>query len=126
MDAHDRLALHELPGRYGDLIDDKDWEGLAAIFTDGATFSINGRPLASLAEIRHYMAYEANHPLAHLMTNVYVDEIDGAIVLSSRIVAMRPDGTIKSGRYRDVVVKGDQGWRVTERVFVSTPPPAPE
>ncbi|MDE0136306.1 MAG: hypothetical protein OXH86_20635 [Acidimicrobiaceae bacterium] len=26
MDIADRLELHELPGRYGDIIDDRDWE----------------------------------------------------------------------------------------------------
>jgi hypothetical protein len=28
----DRLELHELPGRYGDAIDDRDWAGLDRIF----------------------------------------------------------------------------------------------
>ena len=31
------------------------------------------------------------------------------------------DGRIFSGRYRDVVVLTDAGWRVQTRVFTSTP-----
>jgi SnoaL-like domain len=34
----DRVELHELPGRYGDAIDDRNWHGLDAIFTPDATF----------------------------------------------------------------------------------------
>ena len=47
------------------------------------------------------------------MTNVYVDETDEGIVQRFRIVGMRRDGRIFSGRYRDVVVKTDEGWHVT-------------
>ena len=36
----DRIELHELPGRYGDAIDDRNWDGLDAIFTADATFDL--------------------------------------------------------------------------------------
>ena len=55
------------------------------------------------------------------MTNIYVDETDEGVVQRFRIVGMRRDGRIFSGRYRDVVVKTDVGWRVTTRVFTPTP-----
>ena len=58
------------------------------------------------------------------MTNVYVDETpgeSGRAILRFRIIGMRRDGRIMSGRYRDVVVKGPDGWRVASRVFTSTP-----
>jgi hypothetical protein len=29
----DRIELHELAARYGDLIDARDWPGLASVFT---------------------------------------------------------------------------------------------
>ena len=128
MDLADHLELHELPGRYGDLIHDRDWEGLSRIFVDDATFAIPDQVLDGLDAIRDYMR-GARHPRTHLMTNVYVDEgPDGAageVVLRSRLVGMRRDGRIFSGRYRDVVVKTDAGWRVTTRVFTPTPYEAP-
>jgi 3-phenylpropionate/cinnamic acid dioxygenase small subunit len=123
MNVEDRLALHELPGRYGDLIDDRDWEGLSLIFLDDATFEIPGQVLDGLEEIRAFMR-GSNHPRTHAMTNVYADETpgeSGRVILSFRIVGMRRDGRIMSGRYRDVVVKTPEGWRVTSRVFTSTP-----
>ena len=36
----DRLELHELPGRYGDAIDDRNWDRLREIFTDDAVFDL--------------------------------------------------------------------------------------
>ena len=38
----DRLELHELPGRYGDAIDDRNWDRLRQIFTDDAVFDLTG------------------------------------------------------------------------------------
>ncbi len=43
------------------------------------------------------------------------------MIVRFRIVGMRRDGRIFSGRYRDVVVQTDAGWRVQTRVFTSTP-----
>ena len=120
MDLEDRLALHELPGRYGDLIDDRDWEGLRAIFLEDATFEIPDQVLDGLEGIRAFMR-QANHPRTHAMTNVYVDETPEGAIVRFRIIGMRRDGRVMSGRYRDVVVKGDDGWRVASRVFTSTP-----
>ena len=123
MDLEDRLALHELPGRYGDLIDDRDWDGLRAIFLDDATFAIPGQVLDGLEGIRAFMR-QSNHPRTHAMTNVYADETPGEpgrAIVHFRIIGMRRDGRIMSGRYRDVVVRTPDGWRVASRVFTSTP-----
>jgi hypothetical protein len=119
VDAMDRFTLHELPGRYGDLIDDRDWAGLSQIFVDDATFEIPDQLLDGLSGIRDFMA-KSRHPRTHLMTNVYVEETAEGTILHSRLVGMRQDGTIISGRYRDVVVKGPDGWRVVTRVYTPT------
>lgn len=120
IDVVDLLELHELPGRYGDCIDGRDWDGLARIFTDDAVFDLTdlGVPLLEgLPAIRRFMDVDAQHPLTHLMTNVYVDVTADGVRLSSRIVATREDRRIDSGRYRDVVVKTHDGWRISHRVF---------
>ena len=121
MDDRDRLALHELPGRYGDFIDARDWPGLANIFTDDAQFVVNGTVLNGLSEIQAYMAASKGHPLTHLMANIYVDETSEGVVVHSRLIAMHPNGSMSSGRYRDVAVKEPEGWRVRSRSFTSTP-----
>jgi hypothetical protein len=121
MDLADRLELHELPGRYGDAIDDRDWPRLARIFTDDATFDLRdlgGPKLAGLAEIQRYMDEEAQHPQTHLMTNVYVDEGQaGTAKLYFRIVALRKGQSVGSASYYDDVVKTPAGWRVKDRVI---------
>jgi 3-phenylpropionate/cinnamic acid dioxygenase small subunit len=120
MDSADRIELHELPGRYGDAIDDRDWDRLGQIFTEDAVFDLTdlGEPrLDGLAEIKRYMAEDAKHPRTHLMTNIYVDEMAEGVRLLFRIVALLPDRVVGTASYYDDVVKTADGWRVHHRVI---------
>ena len=115
----DRLELHELPGRYGDAIDDRDWDGLDRIFTEDAVFDLTdlGVPLLEgLAEIKRFMDEDAQHPKTHTMTNIYVDDTADGVRLNFRIVALQPKGLAGTASYYDEVVKTDAGWRVRHRV----------
>ena len=54
----DRIELQEIPGRYGDAIDDRNWDGLDAIFTPDATFDLTdlgSLKLIGLPEIKRFM-----------------------------------------------------------------------
>jgi len=115
----DRLELHELPGRYGDAIDDRDWDGLDRIFTDDAVFDLTdlGVPLLQgLPDIKRFMDEDAQHPKTHTMTNVYVDDTADGVKLNFRIIALQPKGLAGTASYYDDVVKTDAGWRVAHRV----------
>ena len=119
MDAADRLELHELPGRYGDAIDDRDWERLDDIFTADAVFDLTdlGAPRCEgLDAIKRFMDEEADHPRTHLMTNIYVNEAATGVQLRFRIVALLGGGKVGSASYYDDVVKTPAGWRVQHRV----------
>ena len=119
MEPADRLEIHELPGRYGDAIDDRNWEGLGRVFTDDATFDLTdlgGPVLRGLDEIRRYMDTEATHPQTHLMTNIYADEQPGGAKLCFRLVARQKGGVFGTASYYDDVVKTPSGWRVQHRV----------
>jgi len=119
MDVADRLELHELAGRYGDAIDDRDWERLGQIFTDDAVFDLTdlGAPrLEGLEVIKAFMDTEAQHPRTHTMTNIYVDETADGVKLFFRIVALLPGGKVGTASYYDDVVKTADGWRVQHRV----------
>jgi SnoaL-like domain len=119
MDITDRLELHELPGRYGDIIDDRNWPALATIFTEDATFDLTdlgSRKLFGLADIQGFMDTEAQHPRMHLMTNIYADEGPTGVTLRSRIVTVLPNGKVGTGSYYDDVVKTADGWRIKDRV----------
>ena len=114
----DRLELHELPGRYGDAIDDRNWDRLREIFTDDAVFDLTGvgaRRLEGIDDIVHFMNVEASHPKTHMMTNIYVDEQDENVIMNFRIVALLGKGLVGTASYYDRDVKTDQGWRVQHR-----------
>ena len=114
----DRLELHELPGRYGDAIDDRNWDRLREIFTDDAVFDLTGvgaRRLEGIDDIVHFMNVEASHPKTHMMTNIYVDEQDENVIMNFRIVALLGKGLVGTASYYDRVAKTDQGWRVQHR-----------
>lgn len=115
----DRLELHELPGRYGDAIDDRNWDGLDRIFTEHAVFDLTdlGVPLLEgLPEIKRFMDEDAQHPKTHTMTNVYVDDTADGVHLNFRIIALQPKGLVGTASYYDDVVQTDAGWRVAHRV----------
>ncbi|MEM7338816.1 MAG: nuclear transport factor 2 family protein [Actinomycetota bacterium] len=119
MEPADRLELHELPGRYGDAIDDRDWDRLDQIFTADAVFDLTdlGVPLLEgLDRIKAFMDTEAEHPRTHTMTNVYADETDNGANLFFRIVALLGGGKVGTASYYDQVVKTPDGWRVAHRV----------
>ena len=120
MDPADRLELHELPGRYGDAIDDRDWDRLDQIFTVDAVFDLTdlGAPrLEGLDGIKRYMAEDADHPRTHTMTNIYVDETAQGATLRFRILALLPERRVGTASYYDDVVKTPEGWRVQNRVI---------
>jgi hypothetical protein len=120
MEIADRLELHELPGRYGDAIDDRDWARLDQIFTEDAVFDLTdlgGPRLVGLPEIKRYMDEDADHPRTHLMTNIYVDETPDGVRLQFRIVALLPERRVGTASYFDHVVKTEHGWRVRDRVL---------
>jgi 3-phenylpropionate/cinnamic acid dioxygenase small subunit len=120
MELADRIELHELPGRYGDAIDDRDWPRLARVFTEDAVFDLTdlgGPRLEGLAEIQRYMDEEADHPRTHLMANIYADDAPDGATLRFRIVALLKDRTVGTASYYDDVVRTAEGWRVKHRVI---------
>ncbi|MFT4596235.1 MAG: hypothetical protein ACI9TF_000475 [Paracrocinitomix sp.] len=114
----DRLDLCEIPGRYGDSIDDRNWDQLRTIFTEDAVFDLTGvgsRVLTGIDDIVAFMEEEAAHPRTHMMTNVYASPTDDGADLRFRIVALLGQGKTGTASYYDKVVKTDAGWRVQHR-----------
>ena len=124
LSLEDRIELHELAGRYGDLVDDRNWTGLDTVFTEEAVFEVVGLvTMEGLGRIRQYMENEGRHPLAHLITNIHVREEEGRVSLLSRgifpIVSRKeePGHRVFYGSYYDRVVRTAAGWRVSYRIF---------
>ena len=118
IDLADRLELHELPGRYGDAIDDRNWDRLRQIFTEDAIFDLTGvgsRRLEGIDDIVDFMNMDAEHPKTHMMTNIYVDVVEEKVTMNFRIVALLGKGLVGTASYYDQVVRTDDGWRVNHR-----------
>ena len=62
----DRVEIHELPGRYGDAIDDRDWTRLDTVFTQDAVFDLTGvgsRICNGLDDIKAFMELKPLTPV---------------------------------------------------------------
>tara|TARA_B100000900_G_scaffold83585_3_gene67572 strand:+ start:285 stop:725 length:441 start_codon:yes stop_codon:yes gene_type:complete len=118
----DRVEIHELPGRYGDSIDDRNWAALDSVFTQDAVFDLTGvgsRICNGLDDIKSFMESEAAHPRTHMMTNIYADSDEEGITLRFRIVALIGKGLTSTASYYDKIVKTEDGWRTQHR-YVSS------
>ena len=117
----DRVEIHELPGRYGDAIDDRNWAALDSVFTQDAVFDLSGvgsRVCNGLEDIKSFMEKEAAHPRTHMMTNIYADSDVNGVTLHFRIVALIGKGRASTASYYDRIIKTQAGWRTQYR-FVS-------
>lgn len=122
----DTLALHELLGLYGHLMDARDWQGLDAVFTDDAVidFTVFGIELMDGLDAVRTVFEVARHPLAHHVTNIVV-ELDGdRASVHSKLLGVLDDGTAITGDYLDEAVRTLQGWRLSRRVGVARPRPS--
>lgn len=114
---------------YGHLVDARDWEGLAAIFTNDATIEWVNDGASTRLPIGEVLPRLAayDHPSAHLATNVLTEVIDQDTVhVTSKGLAVESDGRTWSVTYTDVVVRASQGWQIRQRVVHERPSRARE
>jgi hypothetical protein len=120
IDAADRIAIQELLGLYGHIIDERRWDAMELVFATDVVYDATDFGHAtthSLDELRtHWASDESIHPLAHHSTNVVVTEDpDGTVRVLSKGIGVGRRGRVGSAVYRDVVVKTDDGWRLSYR-----------
>ncbi len=133
------MSIHELAGRYGNVIDDRDtavrsiavrprsWDGLGRVFTEDAVFELRGlgpdERLQGLGAIRRKMAESTDHPVTHHVTNVGVHDDDDLVRLFFKLRGPGRRGRVGSADYHDVVRREAHGWRICEhRVTLRTSP----
>lgn len=120
IDLADRLAVHELLGLYGHLIDQRRWNELEQVFTADVVYDATdfGQPVTrSLAGLQAVWTGDLTvHPLAHHATNIVVTEDpDGTVRVLSKGIGVGNRGRVGSVTYHDVVVRTAGGWRLAHR-----------
>lgn len=122
IDSGDAFAITQVLARYGHVMDRRDGDGLAMIFTADATFdttSVGGAIYRGLAELRDFLAMGAAiHPPFHVLSNAWVFRGDDgeARSLSKWITVDRQSGLPRSGDYEDRWELVDGSWLIAERV----------
>ncbi len=119
-DTTDILAIHELLGLYGHIIDAREWHRVEELFTADCAYDMTQFGLGVVhgaAAVRElWAAPDATHPLAHHATNIIVSEDGGGVVrVLSKGLGVGPNGRVGSVTYRDIVTRTSAGWRFAAR-----------
>jgi hypothetical protein len=116
----DILAIHELLGLYGHIIDAREWHRVEELFTEDCTYDMRqfglGIVRGAQAVGALWAAPDAMHPLAHHATNIIVSEDpDGTVRVLSKGLGVGRNGRVGSVTYRDIVRRTARGWRFAAR-----------
>ena len=116
----DRLAIHELIGLHGHLVDSGDLNRLGEVFTPDVVYDLRDYGGAELrgidAIVQASRALGEANPVGHHVTNVVVTEVNGDVVrVVSKGIGVRANGSCGSVVYRDDVRKEASGWRIARR-----------
>lgn len=124
----ERAAIGDVLDAYAQLVDARDWVGLAALFTSDAVLdytNVRG-PRGTREEVLGWVAQVLDATAAtsqHLLTNrrirVAGDEADATVELLNPLVVPSGGGEpslhLVGGRYEDRLVRTPHGWRIAER-----------
>lgn len=119
MKTDDRLAVYELLALHGHLVDDGDLGRLDEVFTDDVLYDLSplgADVLHGIDEVRaSALQLGDRNPVAHLVTNVLVEEHDGQVAVRSKFLGVQRDGSVGSGVYVDRLRRTTTGWRISHR-----------
>ena len=122
----DKYAIQELISRFAHYSDYGAWDALPALYTDDVVTEMDGQPVQyrGIAEqVSHARDSEAQTggKNRHYYFNFVIDEIDGEVVALYMFANVNA-GTnpmegrfVVTGRGRDTVVKGAEGWKIARR-----------
>lgn len=124
----DCTAIVDATVRYCWALDDRDWAALDDVFHPSATACLGVTDCEDRASIvaRCRAVLEPLDASHHMVSN-HVVEVDGDVATSrcylqaqhTRRGAEGGDNWLLGGRYLDVLVRTDAGWRITRRDLVT-------
>lgn len=120
----DQLAITSVIARHGHLCDDGELERLGELFTEDVTYDVSdigGGVLKGLPVIiEASLALGPANPVAHLVTNIVIDSIDGdQAAARSKGLGLNVDGTVASVTYLDDLRRVDGRWLITHRTVLA-------
>jgi 3-phenylpropionate/cinnamic acid dioxygenase small subunit len=126
IDPTDIVLIHQLLGRYGHLLDARDWDGFGELFVADASIdyrSSSGQVERAGREAIVEWFRSVAHPAAHHVTNIVVDERPAdpdRVAVHSKFLApyTRAEHAPKrlyGGDYHDVVTRTADGWRFVSK-----------
>jgi len=117
-------AIHQLKARYFRTMDTKDWDGLAAVFTEDVVIDMTGEGAGVTHGVAQYMPFLRHH-IEPVVTvhHGHMPEIElTSATTATGIWAMEdelwwpPGGPISHmhgyGHYHETYEKTDAGWRI--------------
>ncbi|MBF4458891.1 MULTISPECIES: nuclear transport factor 2 family protein [unclassified Pseudoclavibacter] len=125
--AADAAEVLDVLARYGQLIDNRDWDHLRKVFTEDFSFGTGPNAVrGDEALARVIDTVQPYHP--HYTTDTVLHRVDADTISSwSKFLLVRTDGTTASGDYIDTFVRTADGWRIRVRDYSrgSRPPSDP-
>lgn len=123
LDPVDIIEIQQLEALCHHAVDHIDQSMFSMVFTDDARFDarLTGGPLfEGLEAIKGFFALgKPPHPPSHHMTNCWVREEEGRVLVKMKWMVPEPEGSrMWGGENNDWVVRTDHGWRIKERVAI--------
>ena len=129
------FSIQKLHARYGQLVDDRRFEDLGALFCEDAIWA--AEPIRFEGRAVIVAGFEQIEPprpgmVRHLTFNPVIEGDGDEVHAWADAIALQvgAPGEVSSivavGRYHDIIRKGDGRWRFARRLFVYSQQPLPE
>lgn len=122
-------SILQLYALYGHAMDDRAWHRFPELFTEDCVFDATALGVPLMEGIRAVIdatRTSPQTPLAHHVTNVYVESIDGDRArVRAKALGTYSKGRAFSGSYEDMLVRTPGGWRIQHRINRTAAPTEP-
>jgi 3-phenylpropionate/cinnamic acid dioxygenase small subunit len=125
--AADLAEIQQLIFRYAWLIDERDFDGLDAVFAPGAVvhYNVFGGVKQSFPEVKSFLRmglslhrvtqHQMSTPLVELAGDTATARTHGNLVHVQELLDGKPSYVVQHAIYHDALARRPEGWRITSR-----------